>query len=344
MKTVLHILPTIPPVINGVGDFGFLLAEAMAELGYSNNIFLVKKLPDSSTVNKVEAFNAHNLYQKINDYKPQTVVLHYANYAYQAKGLPFHLVSHLKKAKAVLNCKVIIYFHELYSSSNSVFKISFYTNFLQKYILNGLYSMADHTFTNCDLYQQLLYKAVKGKQQKNTVTGIFSNIAEDWFKKSISKDDEALVVFGSAQRRKKLYDNPKFKSIIQKLGVSKVYDIGSGQMGSSNEHVLFHATGAIPAKEVASYLNKARFGAIDYVPQILGKSGILSAYAAFGVIPVNFNEGIEELHDGLKENFNYLNLNSSLPPVDVETMKNDVLNWYKPRNRFAIAKEIARYL
>lgn len=342
MKTVVHIMPTIPPTINGVGDFGYFLAEAMGEHADLNNIFLVKNLPDVK-LNKVDKFDSQILADKLYQYKPQAIILHFVNYSFHSKGMPFYLLKSLKTIKALSDCKVMIYFHELYSSSNSMLKLSFYTNFLQKRIVKQLYDLADHTFTNCDQYQALLYKIVKDKN-RNTVTGLFSNISDELYNDSVHKEDHTMVIFGSLTRRNKVYSNPNFQNLIKKLEIKEIYDIGSGQISVNSAEVTFHIKGALSVEDVAYYLNKAKFGGLDYRPHILGKSGILSAYAAFGVIPVNFNSEKESLLDGLKEDINYINSCSSFTQNNFQVMKQNVCNWYKPRNRNSIARLINNHL
>lgn len=222
-------------------------------------------------------------------------------------------------------------------------KLSFYTSFLQKRIAKQLYNLADHTFTNCEQYQLLLYNIVKDKT-RNTVTGLFSNIADKLYNDSVHKEDHTMVIFGSLPRRNKIYNNPDFKDLIKKLDVKEIYDIGPGQISVNNAEVSLHVKGALPIEEVAYYLNKATFGGLDYRPHILGKSGILSAYAAFGVIPVNFNTEKESLLDGLKEDINYIDSDSSFTQSNFQVMKQNVCNWYKPRNSNSIAGLIYSYL
>ena len=342
MKTIVHIMPTIPPRINGVGDFGYFLAEAMAEQTDLNNIFLVKKLPDAE-LNNTEKFDSDTLTNKLYQHKPQAIIVHFVNYSYHSKGLPFYLIKALKSAKALLKCKIVIYFHELFSSSKSLLKLSFYTNTLQKYIVKQLYNLADHTFTNCDQYESLLYGIVNNKG-RNTVTGLFSNISDGLYNDSITKEDNSMIVFGSLARRNKIYNNPDFDHLIKKLYIKEIYDIGAGQINVDDFDVNIHIKGALPVEDVAYYLNKAKFGGIDYRPQIIGKSGILSAYAAFGVIPVNFNVEKESLSDGLKEGINYINSFSSSSQSGFEIMKQNVCNWYKPRKRNNIARLINSHL
>jgi hypothetical protein len=344
MKNIIHITPAIPPVTNGVGDFSFLLAQGIHQIQPVNNIFFISKETKSNTANQVIAFSAQTLYAQLKDSRPDVIILHYANYSYHPKGLPFYLVSAIKAIKNERQCRVLIYFHELYSSSTSLFKISFYTNILQKLIVKRLYKLADQTFTNCDIYGELLKSVVGSNGYNNKVVGLFSNIDDKLYDRSIHKEDNTLVIFGSLPRREKIVNKPEFIALLEQLGITDVYDIGSGQVKFLHQSIRFHAKGILPANEVAVYFNKARYGVIHYSTEILGKSGIFSAYAAFGIICINLLIDEQPLHDHLVKGSNYFDTQTAIPLNNLDKLKENIERWYSQRSQLNIAKVIVNYI
>lgn len=345
LQKIVHITPALPPAINGVGDFSALLVKNFCECGYTNNLFFVTRHElEHRQYDNVFQFNQKDFYAKLLATNPATIILHYAGYSYHQKGLPFYLVADLKRYKKKTGCRVLVFFHELYSSSNSLFKLSFYTNPFQKKVVRELYALSDKTFTNCLWYQNLLRRVLRRHPVKNSCTGIFSNVPDDLYDAGVEKNSTAAVVFGSAQRRKAVYDNPQLPALLDRAGIKLIYDIGPGKIEFSQSSIKFMPLGCLAPADVAHYLNEARFGLIDYPPALLAKSGIFSAYTAFGLVPVNTYSKAEALSDGLEEGINYFNLESALPLLVHGEVKQAVTDWYKGRNQQAITNSILQYV
>ncbi|MVN92127.1 glycosyltransferase family 4 protein [Mucilaginibacter aquatilis] len=343
MKKIVHITPTLPPAINGLGDFSYLMAQTTKELIEAEIVFAVNDLPPGDLEFKVIDFNAGNLYTKVFEQNPDVVVIHFVIYAYQKKGLPFYMPKVVKQLKKTLGCKILVYFHELYAVTTNVLSSAFFIFPLQKIIVRQLYNLADQTFTNCVYYKTRLSNALGGKPNNVIITGLYSNIPEAYYDHNIAKDESCMVIFGSATSRSNIYTSTHFASVIEKLGVKTIYDIGAGDMNCNVPGVLFKKLGKLPAEDIAVYLNKATYGAIEYPIRFLGKSGIQSAYAAFEVIPINFNELNQPLLDGLTRNVDYFDYNSPLPITNKQAVRDKLRLWYSQRNRMAVTKKVIEH-
>jgi len=347
MEKLVHISPTMPPAVNGLGDFCSLLANNMQRKGYKDNVFFLRFYDFENTLeSEIVKFTPENFYENLLKHKPSAIILHYVGYGYNAKGLPFYLVRGLEEYKKKEKCKVLVYFHELYSSSTNPLQLPFYTNFLQKRIVKKLYSIADITFTNCELYQELLYDLTPVEENKNFCTGMCSNIPEHMYDPSMEKEESTMLVFGSFERRNAVYQNLVFKKLMERLGIENIYDIGPGKPSLNHSEINFYSKGPLTAKEVAFYLNKAKYGAIDYPPHLLGKSGIFSAYCGFGVIPINTSQEKKPLYDGLIEGKNYFNPDTDFENVmtDYKRVKKEISAWYKLRDQNTIANSFIKQL
>src|SRR4051812_38820755 len=115
--TLLQIVPRLPGTFDGVGDYALNLARALsADYGITTTFLVAEKTSVSSrggfpvvaglnTQRSAELARAHT-----------HVVLHYANYGYQARGVPFTLRRFAKQLRQQLRGRWVTMFHELYAS------------------------------------------------------------------------------------------------------------------------------------------------------------------------------------------------------------------------------------
>jgi len=347
MKKVVHIVPTLPPAINGLGDFCKILANNLARDQSVKNVFMVANGPPGKTWPDIHVFNSSTFLDVLAGQAPDVVILQYVGYAYNKYALPFYLVRGLERCKQQYKFKLLVFFHELYSSSGSLLKLPFYTQGLQRSIVRGLLDIADKAFTNCSQYKEILNMMVADRQRSENLiecTGIFSNIPEDLINPSAAKDDGTLVVFGSAVRRRAVYANGSFPDLLKALRIRVVYDIGPGDICFESSSVTVERTGALQPEQLAQYLNKTKYGALSYKPELLAKSGIFSAYAAFGIIPVNVLESGKPLCDNLIEGKNCFNIKTIAAIMNDSEPVKHVMAWYKTRNQQTVASRIKVHL
>jgi len=343
VKKIVHISPTVPPSINGLGDFCTILAEGLNSLQTFNNIFLIcENNYDNSGKTNIKKFNRRNFFTELVQIKPEIIILHYVGYAYHSKGLPFYLVNQLANITETIQCKLIIFFHELSSSSRNPLTLPFYTSFLQKRIVRELSKSASATFTNCTVYSRELIKLTS--TQNNICTGIFSNIPDLLYQEEYKKDDRSIVVFGTIKNREAVYNNPLFKNVLQRLRIIKIFDIGPGKINFRYPGIEFLPKGSLIPEDVALYLNMSTFGAIDYPSSLLGKSGIFAAYAAFGIISINFNNSDKSLHDDLVKEKNYFDCETNFSSFNLQIIRREIRNWYEKRSSETITKTIFNYI
>jgi hypothetical protein len=97
--TVLHIVPRLPGSLDGVGTYASNLAnELLARYGALSRF--------------VEGNDLARLRESAHD----AVLLHYVNYGYHARGIPFHLPGALRQLRGHGPGVVVTIFHELYAS------------------------------------------------------------------------------------------------------------------------------------------------------------------------------------------------------------------------------------
>jgi hypothetical protein len=346
MKKIIHIAPALPPAINGLGDFCKILADNLGREGYTDNWFMIRRNARSEPDKRIQSFKPHTFYDVLQRQKADVVILHYVGYAYEKRGMPFYIVNGLKKYKRRTSCRLLVFFHELYSSSNSLFDLSFYTSGFQKIIVRELGDMADTLFTNCGVYRELLQRILGSDTIQPICTGIFSNVPDELYDQRIGKEENSMVVFGSAHKRNAVYDHRRFAELVQQLGINTLYDVGPGDSHCHLPKVKVHTKGSLSSGELASCLNAVEFGALSYPPHLLAKSGIFSAYTAFGVIPLNLTVTDGTLCDGLVEGRNYFTWRpETIPEVfNYDIAREEILKWYHTHDQKIITERFKTYL
>jgi hypothetical protein len=115
--TVLQIVPQLPGTLDGVGDYALNLAKALAAEHGITTTFLVggetsvHSKDGHAVISGLSRDASAELAQKC-----EHVILHYVNYGYQARGVPFRLSAFAKQLRSQLHGRWITTFHELYAS------------------------------------------------------------------------------------------------------------------------------------------------------------------------------------------------------------------------------------
>lgn len=333
-KRILIISPAFPSAINGVGDYSYMLGAALNT--HKNFHISYAGLPQTQKINVApyhEINTHHHLYQVITEEKIDVVFLNYVNYGYQNKGLPFWLLKSLKKLK---NKQLHIFFHELNATSYKPWKLTFWIKPLQIYLYKRLAQIADKIYCSNDIIYGILIKDFPNKLSK---IGIFSNIIEPAKSLSpISKRKNIAIVFGSYTRRHLVYQKyQQLNQFIQQNGIQEIIDIGAGDIThiQANINIPIIQKGVLSNEEIANLLAEAKYGFIHYLSSLFGKSGIFAAYAAYGLVIVNFEDSHNIETENLIEGSHYIsikshNVRNSL--IHINHISNNILLWYSKRN------------
>src|SRR5438045_5436103 len=116
--TVLQIVPHLPGTFDGVGDYALNLARALsAEHGITTTFLAAAK----TSVNSKDGYKLVSGWANVRAAElAQTnehVILHYANYGYQPRGVPFALRGFVKQLRQQLRGRSVPLSHEPYASA-----------------------------------------------------------------------------------------------------------------------------------------------------------------------------------------------------------------------------------
>lgn len=344
---LIQIVPQLPPVVNGVGDYGLIVARQIRQdLGITTHFVVgdpnwdgAKEIEDFPIL-KVPERSAKSLQSILGEIALSSadILLQYVGYGYASRGCPVWLVKSLQQWKKEKSAgKLITMFHEVYAARYPFWTSAFWTAPLQKRLAGNIVSMSDRVITNKPSYAAILSQLCPKKQLHIPVLPVFSNVGEPQQLLPLTERKNRLVVFGGAGNRAKIYEQSisALNSICQQLNIQEVIDIGPSinlPISEIND-VPIVSMGQQPAEKVSAILQDSRVGFFNYPLDFLTRSGTFAAYCAHGVIPVGLSSyawGKEE--DGLEANKHYWLADSQTDNLSLsvgQMIANQAHSWYQ---------------
>jgi hypothetical protein len=351
---IVQIVPRMPPLVDGIGDYSLKLAGQLRENHKIVTTFLVCQ--QRKRLNPlIEGFPAINLLsQDVATFveslpaDTQQIVLHYTNYPYVLgkHDAPFWLLNALESARKKYDLQLIVMFHEL-----PLLKRTQYIRPIQGFVALRIAKLADHVLTNCASFEAILSRWVK---QPVNVLPVFSNVCEPRHLPSLSERQSRMIVFGGPNRARIYKDSAKkLARTCDALGIEEIYDIGpSLKFENMNLSDLVGVPvvqmGVCSLEEISDLMLTAIAGFFDYsrFPGYLAKSGVFAAYCAHGLIPVSATYNPSE-GDGIKVEQHYLVSSSDLTTLslgDLQAIAHNAHSWYSTHNQQQSAARFAKYL
>lgn len=111
-SSILQIVPRPPGTQDGVGDYALVVARKLRHRFARDTIFVTNGSTrigdDFEILSPISSIAGHkNL---------EHVILHYVNYGYHKRGIPFELLSILRQLRRQCRGRLLTIFHELYAS------------------------------------------------------------------------------------------------------------------------------------------------------------------------------------------------------------------------------------
>ncbi len=341
-----HIVPALPPAINGLGDYAVVLARALRGQGVASRFVVptgVEADVDGFPVKRSGRREARALAAALDDAKAVNVVVHFSGYGYARWGLCFWLVNGLRRWRRQEGGRnLITIFHELYATG-PVWRTSFWTSPPQRTIARGLASTSDAIVTTSPNTAACV--RAWSLSRRVAVMPVFSNVGELDAPPPLPARAPAAVVFGQANRRERAYAGMESSADImgaglRALGIERILDIGPGiNVPERIAGVPVETLGTLPADLLSARLAEARVGLVDYPLHVVTKSGIVAAYLAHGLLCVNLSE-VGRLPEGLTEGREFVrpaSLANTRVEVDVEAVAAAGHAWYRTHDRAATA-------
>ena len=354
------IIPCLPPVVDGVGDYALCLARLLRGTVGIATRFIVAD-PAWTGTPDVEGFEVRrmtshsrdellNLLSVDSDAEEQ-VLLHYEGYGYAQRGCPFWLVEALERWRHASDKRLLVtMFHELYATGPP-WTSSFWLSRVQKDLTVRLARLSDQWLTSLEGYARVVQKISGKESSKPNHLAVFSSIGEPHSVSPLSERRRRLVVFGTRGRRIEVYKRsaPDLNRICVALDIEKIVDIGrSIDIDiSSVVNVPVITCGELPGSEVSEVLLGSVAGIIDYPASMLGKSSIFAAYCSHRMIPIVATYGEAPAEDGLEGGAHYWLssiVDSEVSMASGQLIADRAFDWYQTHNLSAHVRRLSETL
>lgn len=293
--SVLQIVPHLPGTLDGVGDYALNLANALAIDHGIRTTFLVAGSTSATSKNGFEVISGLAL-ARARGYS--NVILHYVNYGYQRRGVPFELRAFVKHLRAQSAGRWVTTFHELYASGPP-WKSAFWLRPFQVRIARDMIDAATSTVvSNTAIGNAIhIYDAAK----RVYLVPVMSNFGEPELGKLAPVSPKRWAICGGTAliaRSVHLFAN--LMSRIPPTLAPDHLDVVGGRADASitaaldelKNRMSVHHYPEVSVDLASEVLRQAAFGFIDYFgsgkvwPGMVLKSTAFAALCAHGVVPV----------------------------------------------------------
>jgi hypothetical protein len=240
--------------------------------------------------------------------------------------------------------RLVTMFHELFAYGSPTTS-SFWLSPIQRWVAWTLARLSDQIIANRTASAVWLEKHAPGHRGKVFVSPVFSNLGEVNDVVPPSQREAHLVFFGY---QAELWDAgfTGLRRVIEALKPQRVTILGRSAEIPAEVFggIAVTRTGYLGAEEVSAILRTARWGLVAYNPEFLGKSSLLAAFMAHGVVPL-LVDGHLPLSEGLERGVHLLAVNelgSTTPDLDAISAAGQA--WYLPHNRENTAAAFAKLL
>ncbi|MGD1900506.1 MAG: hypothetical protein ACFB16_26650 [Phormidesmis sp.] len=357
MKLVLQIVPKLPPQINGLGDYSFMLAKQLRHEFEIETKFIV--CDDSSSyrdeldgfpVMTVKSRSADAIATALSSCLGATVLLHYVGYGYAKRGCPRWLVSGLAswRQQQADSSRLITMFHEVYASSKIPWTSSFWLSSVQKQLAAQLVHLSNRIFTSNQTMTQLIANLTPEVSSVVKTLPVFSTVGESVAPPGLEKRSRRLLIFGHRNSRTQVYEQCRttIEYLCQMLSIEEICDVGkpTGLTLSEFNNVPVVEKGILEASEISWLMADSVVGLLNFPPpRFLAKSTVFAAYCAHGVIPCMARYEVDPI-DGLRVNQHYWTVDSSEQLLTLgvgQVIADNAYRWYSAHSLSAQAKSFA---
>lgn len=321
-----HLIPRLPPPVCGVADHAGRLAQALQLHGIDSVMVPYQGDSDWRQVLRSSAKAG-----------PVTWLLHYSGYGYAKRGAPVTLLRELRKLRRECHgVRILTMFHELYAGG-APWTSAFWLGPLQRFVAAGLARQSDAVFTNREASAAWLRSRLPAGTPV-VVKPVFSNFGEDTDPLPPSARPPRLLLFGGGPARTAAFWS-RVGQVMKDMHLQELVIVSCPLEVplALATRVQLRQAGVLEPEAMAEELRAARCGLLDYNPDFLGKSGVLAAFAAFGVVPL-LTRGRGRLSEGLEEGRHYLAAAAVGQGTELASVQTELRRWYEGHSLQATAR------
>jgi hypothetical protein len=345
---VLQILPQLPGTLDGVGDYALNLAKAVwAEHG----VMTVFAVAQETTVASKDGFqvisglNERSVHSMAGEC--DHVILHYVNYGYQVRGIPFHLRRFARQLRRKLRGRWLTTFHELYASGPP-WKSEFWLRPLQVKIARDMVDISDACFVSNKTVENEIQAYDSAK--KIYLAPVLSNFGEPELTDFTgSSPKQWAICGGTALVARSLLSFQQIQHAIPAAYVPEQLQVIGGRddrgtralveslnNGTRGLACTYHPE--VSVERASELLRDCSFAWLDYFgtgkiwPGMILKSGAFAACCAHAVVPVLSHQEGTFAVDGAAFPGPYFIAPGAVnfPPLDsLQAIRGKIYAWYQ---------------
>lgn len=297
--TVLQIVPRLPGTFDGVGDYALNLARALSADHAIDTTFVVaaktavRSRDGYTIISGLDIARSSELARM-----GRHVILHYANYGYQARGVPFGLRNFAKQLRQQLRGQWVTMFHELWASAPP-WQSAFWLRPFQVHIARDLINASSCCVVSNVAIEQAIHAYDPTKRVH--IIPVLSNLGEPKLTDfAVSSSKRWVVCGGTALIARSLRRLEQFLPLIPSAFAPDHLDVVGGRpdprvvaaIDQLKRVFSVHHYPEVNVDLASEVLRQSAFGWLDYFgegkvwPGMILKSGAFAALCAHGVIPI----------------------------------------------------------
>jgi hypothetical protein len=294
-RSIAFLVPTLPPFIDGVGDYTTRLCEHSSFLSHS--LFLAAKgAEESLSMSPSQAIlplpcDGRQLIKLLADCDIKIVILQYSSFGFDARGCPLWLLNALRQWRyRNPSSTLVVMAHELWFTPALLSPNHLLQVFHRRKLIK-LFRYCDHIFTSTPGYADTLRKLIA--YVSISALPIGSNILPTPGGSSVKRNANAWVLFGrQSSRIRALQAFSKWIPLLFEAGLLHSLEI-VGSVDSADllqlektklaallPHSKSYHHGSLTAPDVSDVLSSSTYGLFAQPLASCLKSGIFMAYAA----------------------------------------------------------------
>jgi hypothetical protein len=344
--TILQMIPQLPGSYDGVGDYALTLAKGLSA-GYGvRTMFAVAQETKVTSIDDFPILSGLKSATHLDSsqIKFDHMILHYANYGYRKRGVPFRLLSILRELRQDGGGLLTI-FHELYAPAAPPWKSAFWLRPFQIQIARSVARLSDA----CIVSNEVALEQLRGlvTNVRASIHPVISNFGEPALSPDqiAKRDPHRWAICGGTVLVERALRS--FRSIVNRIPrhffPRTLFVLGGNENPAVRSLLVdlaiqFDYRPRITAAEASQILSTCSFGWLDYFhrPDVqtstVFKSTAFAAYCAHGIIPVFPHRGSpislrgNSLLDPFFIDSNHCDLPSSVDRARVAT---EFYEWYQ---------------
>lgn len=296
---ILQIVPHAPGAFDGVGDYALNLARALSPIYGIGTTFLAAektRLTSSDDYPVIFELNPASCSELARGH--EHVILHYVNYGYQARGIPFALLPMVRDLRHNCRGRLLTIFHEMYASAPP-WKSAFWLQPWQKRIASTIAQLSSACVVSSESMRRQLGSLASSAE--TFVCPVPSNFGEpDLLSEEFGQRDPHrwAICGGTALIERSLKSFREIRDRIPEEISPRQLSVFGGN-DSSTVRALLRLPGIqtdyrsrLTPADASEILSTSAFVWLDYfhrlgVPgDVLLKSGAFAAACAHGAIPI----------------------------------------------------------